>query len=104
MNFGADTHLGAGVMNTFVFPLPTLLKCSLGLLLAVQLSGKAHEDSDYTVSCCCSDIVSTVTIFGIAIPSGCCCSLSSNSHGRHMVCALIGTSHKVAAYNHIGSL
>ena len=51
MIFGAETHFGSGVMSAF-FLLKITRYCSsvpLHCLLAVvQLSGKAHNDSDYT--------------------------------------------------------
>ena len=49
MVFGAETHLGGGVMSAIAFPLATLPKHLLQLSLAVQLSGKAHEESDYNM-------------------------------------------------------
>ena len=47
MNFGPETHLGVGDMSTFVFPLGAIIR-AIRISLAIQLSGKAHEDSDYT--------------------------------------------------------
>jgi len=47
MIFGAETHLGRGVMSAIAFPFATLPKHLLRLSLAVQLSVKAHEESDY---------------------------------------------------------
>ena len=46
MHFGAETHLGGGVMSAFVFPSTTIAR--VPHMFAVQLSGKAHEVSGYT--------------------------------------------------------
>ena len=46
MNFCAETHLGGGVVRAFVFP-----SAAIAWVLAftfLQLSTKAHEDSNYT--------------------------------------------------------
>jgi len=103
------THLGAECFGLFIGY--QLLKCSLRLSLAVQLSRKSHEDSDYTAMITVvqwhlhaethpgGKVVSAVT--RSCFPSS---SLNSNSHGRHMACALIGISHKLPSYNYTGSL
>ena len=88
-----------------------LFKCLLWLSLAVQLSRKSHEDSDYTAMITVmqwrlhvethhgGEVMSAVT--RSCFPSS---SLNSNSHGCHMACALIGMSHKLPSYNNTGSL
>jgi len=49
-NFGAEAHLGARVLSAFIFQFVAIVRepaSTFILSLAVQLSGKAHEDSDY---------------------------------------------------------
>ena len=102
------THLGAGVLWSFC-RLP-LLKCLLWLSLAVQLSRKSHEDSDYTAMITVMQWrLHVETLHGgevmSAVTRSCFPSSSLNSsHGRHMACALVGMSHKLPSYNNTGSL
>ena len=88
-NFGAETHLVAGVMSAFVFTSAAIARALASTSLAAQLSGKAHEDCDYTdmvgivhrrlraETDLGGKVVSTVIIF--CLLSGCHCSLDSNS-------------------------
>ena len=75
---------------------PPLPGCSLRFSLAIQLSGKAYESSEYTAM--------------ITIMYGCLCAkthcgggvvsavvISCLSSGHHMKCALIGMSHWLVA-------
>ena len=64
----------------------------------IQLPGRAHKDSDYIA------MITIVHWCNKILPSSFHCSLNSNSHGLHLACALIGMSHKLAAYSYTGSL
>jgi len=71
-NFGAETHRDSGTNSAIVSRLQ-LLGRSLPLSLAVQLSEKVHEDSDYTAM--------------IAVVHWC---LRAETHpGGEVVCAVI---------------
>ena len=72
--------------------------CKHSLLLFIQLPGRAHKDSDYIA------MITIVHWCNKIFPSSFHCSLNSNSHGLHLACALIGMSHKLAAYSYTGSL
>ena len=107
--FGAETqtHHGAGVRSTFVFCRQPLLEHPTSTSLSVQLSGKAHEDSDYTAMNSIvywrlsakthpsGEIVSTVLfLFSFWLPL----LAWLKQHGHHVSYVLNGTSRKLAAY------
>jgi len=49
-NFGAESHLAAGVMSVFNYQLADITQEITSTF--VQLSRKTHEDSDYCHECC----------------------------------------------------
>ena len=51
-HFGAETHLDAGDTSTFVMPsaaVAQVLPLTFIAIILVQVSRKAHKDSDYTL-------------------------------------------------------
>jgi len=113
----AETHLGGGVMSPFVSRLsaiarahdPTVIGC-VALRKGPQrfcphCSDRCHalmltrRNSPLRQRCeRCNNVLSSFT------PPWLARTQSIEQHGHHMTCALIGMSHRLAAYNYTSSL
>jgi len=81
---------------------PPSLKRTIQLSSVVQLSGKAHKDSVHIV-------VIAVVHWCLRAATMFCLRFDrhgsiNSQRGHHMICALVGTSRKLAAYNYASSL
>ena len=95
---------------------PPLLKCTIQLTSAVQLSGKAHEDSVQVVViavlhwCLCAEthpcgkVVRAVIMFCLRFGRHCSIVLDQLRSVVITWCALIAASRKLADYNYTSSL